>query len=371
MTLVIFVALLIATLIPIAVLVAVRKVDKYQTGAFRFVLGSFIWGVLAYFMAAQINPRLVDLGIADYNSLVRFYAPIIEEILKVIIILILIRRADFTYFVDGAVFGFAAGIGFAVVENYEYVLASPNAAVLQAVARVISTNLMHATATGSLGIALGLARTERFGKKMRLALSGLIVAISIHMAYNNLVSRVNSGLLLLYAAIAGIGGALFIASVIKRGFRREQAQMLESLKNVGGITAQEASAVKQVDQMKKFLAPVVEKFGSEKAQQAEKFIRLQAKLGILTKSAASFAESGNEKMSLSTEKQIETLREEMNAIRRQVGTYCMLYLRGTFLQESTPLWSHLQSIIEERAKAPRNPNAPSLWGNLDTKIKTE
>ena len=367
----IIIALSIATLIPLVVLIFVRKVDMYETGNFHFVVSSFIWGLIAYFIAAQINPLLVAQGIADYNSLVRFYAPIIEEILKVIIILFLVRQAAFTYFVDGTVFGFAIGIGFAIVENYEYVLATPDSAVFQAVARVISTNLMHATATGALGIALGQARMERSGKQILLIFSGLALAIGIHMAYNNLVTRVNSGLLLLYAAAAGIGGAGFIYLVIKRGFQNEQKQMEENLTKEAGITAQEASAVQQVDQMKKFLAPVVEKFGSDKAQQVEKFIRLQAKLAILRKSAARFAEIGDEKLYQSTEKQIGTIRKDMDEFRRSVGSYCMLYLRGTFLQESSPLWGRLESLIEERAQTQKKSNGPSLWGSLDTKLKTE
>jgi len=367
----IIIALSIATLIPVVVFFLVRKADAFETGNLRFMVASFIWGITAYFLAAQINPSLIDQGIANHDSLVRFYAPIIEEILKVLIIFYFIRQASFTYFVDGTLFGFAIGIGFAVVENWEYVLANPNSAVFQAVARVISTNLMHATATAALGIALGQARMQRSGRKNILILSGFLIAIGIHMAFNNLVTRVNSGLLLLYAATAGIGGAVFIYTVIRRGFQSEQKEMEENLNKEEGITAQEASAVQQVDQMKKFLAPVVEKFGSDKAQQVEKFLRMQAKLAILRKSAARFAEIGDEKLHHSTDKQIETLRTEMNGIRRSVGSYCMLYLRGTFLQESSPLWGRLQGLIEERAKAPRQSNAPSLWGNLDTKIKTE
>ena len=371
MTPTIVIAFLIATLIPIAVLVFVRKIDKYQTGTLGYVPVSFVSGMIAYVLAAQINPWLMNQGITDYDNLVRFYAPIIEEVLKVLIIIYLVQRGDFTYFVDGAVFGFAVGIGFAVFENYEYVLASPDSAMFQAIARVISTNLMHAAATGSLGITLGLARTQRFGKKISLVLSGLVIAIGIHMAYNNLVTRVSSGLLLLYAAIAGIGSAIFIATVIKRGFRSEQKQMAETLQNVGRLTVQEVSAVSQVDQMKQFLAPTEKMFGRKKAQQAEKLIRLQAKLGILTKSAASFAEIGDEKMRLSTEKQIDALHKDMEAIRNQAGAYFMLYFRNIFPQTGSPLWDNLQNIIDDRTKAPRNPNTPSLWGNLDTKIKNE
>ena len=365
------IALTIASSVPLLFAFLVRKLDFYATGNSKFLVASGIWGIIAYLLAAQINPLLISMGIADYNSLVRFYAPISEEILKVIIIIFFIRQADFTYFVDGAIFGFAVGIGFAIIENFEYVLGSPETAVMQAVGRVLSTNLMHATGSGVLGIALGIARLKRTSSRNLIILSGLILAIGIHMAFNNLVTRVDSGLLLLYAAVAGFSGAGFIVFVIKRGLKNEKSDIEERLNQEEGITAQEASAVQQADKMKQFLAPVAEKFGSKKVQQIEKFIRMQAKLSILRKSVASFDEIGDEKMRSLTEKQIETLRKDMNILRRDVGTYCMLYLRGTFLQESSPLWGRLETLIEERASVPRKANAPTLWGNLNTKIKSE
>ena len=69
------------------------------------------------------------------------------------------RRPKFTYFVDGAIYGFAIGIGFAVFENYEYIAGS-SAALNTAIGRVISTNLIHATASAIIGIAFGLARFQ-------------------------------------------------------------------------------------------------------------------------------------------------------------------------------------------------------------------
>jgi len=47
-------------------------------------------------------------------------APIVEEVFKSLILLYLVRRANTTFFVDGAVYGFAAGIGFAIAENMLY-----------------------------------------------------------------------------------------------------------------------------------------------------------------------------------------------------------------------------------------------------------
>ncbi len=365
---VMIVALLIAVLVPLLFAYIVYKLDLYETGAFRDILISFIWGFLAYIIAAQINPAMVKMGIVSHDTLVRFSAPVLEEILKGLILVYFIYQASFTYFVDGAIYGFAAGIGFAVLENIEYVTGNPETAMIQAIGRVISTNLMHATGSGIIGISLGIARFDKSKRRLLIFLSGLALAIAQHSIFNNLVTRVTSGLLLLYAAIAGFSGAGFIAYMIRRGLREEKRWIEEKLGHEDGVTTQEASAVQQLDQMQKFLEPVVEKFGLEKASQVEVFLRMQARLGILRKTLEKFIESGEEKLRQATEIQIEKLRSEMNETRQQVGAYCMLYLRGTFLQESSPLWGRLQNLIQERSEAQKQSDAPSLWGALNTKI---
>jgi len=365
------IALTIAVLIPILFLYIVHSLDLYRTGAFQYIFISFIWGLIAYLIAAQINPVLVNNGWVSYTNMVRFSAPILEEILKGIILLFLVRLAAFTYFVDGAIYGFAIGIGFAIIENFEYVLGSPETAVIQAVGRVLSTNLIHATCSGIIGITIGIALFDRSTRRALTILTGGALAMGIHIAFNNLVTRSNSGFLLVYAAIAGFSGAIFIAYMIFRGLKEEKEWIEKNLSAEAGVTAQEATAVQQLSSMRKFLAPVADKFGPEKATQIEAFLLKQAKLGILRTSLAKFAELGDEKMHQSTVKQIENLRTEMDDLRRQVGTYCMLYLRGTFLQEASPLWDRLQTLIEERPIQPGGGKGSSLWGALDTRIKNE
>ena len=362
------IALLIATLIPLLFLYIVRTQDLYGTGAFRDIAASTIWGLIAYIIAAQINPLMIKMGIVSYDNLVRFGAPVIEEILKGIILVYLIRQASFTYFVDGAIYGFAAGIGFAIIENFEYVLGNPETAIIQAVGRVLSTNLMHATGSGIIGISLGIARFDKSTRRLLIFLSGLALAMAQHMVFNNLVTRVTSGLLLLYAAIAGFTGAGFIAYMIRRGLSEEKRWIEEKLGHEDRVTSQEASAVQQLDQMQVFLAPVVEKFGFEKASQVETFLRIQARLGILRKTLEKFTESGEDNLRQATENQIEKLRIEMDETRKEVGAYCMLYLRGTFMQESSPLWNRLKQLIQERSESQKESNAPSLWGALNSRI---
>ena len=365
---IVIIAILIAIFVPFLFSFTIYKLDLYGTGTFRNIIISGVWGVFAYLIVAQINPAMVDAGLVTFDNMIRFSAPILEEVLKGIILIYFIYNASFTYFVDGAIYGFAAGIGFAIIENFEYVLGNPETALIQAIGRVLSTNLMHATGSGIIGISLGMARFDKSTRRMLIFLSGLALAMVQHIIFNNLVTRVTSGLLLLYAAIAGFAGVGFIAYMIRRGLREELDWIVDKLENEDQITSQEVSAIQQLKDSQKFLAPVAEKFGIEKASQIEKFLLAQAKLGILRKTRDKFAESGEEKFQEATELQIENLDAEMNEARQQVGVYCMLYLRGTFMQESSPLWNRLEDLIKERSQSQNKNNAPSLWGTLNSRI---
>jgi RsiW-degrading membrane proteinase PrsW (M82 family) len=150
-------ALLIAFSIPLVFLFIVYKLDLYKTGNYGNIAFSLAGGIAAYGIAFMVNPWMRDYGLVTRDTLVRFSAPILEEIFKGLILLYLIRRPSFTYFVDGAIYGFATGIGFAILENFEYILGSPETALSLAIARVLSTNLVHATGSGLIGIALGVA----------------------------------------------------------------------------------------------------------------------------------------------------------------------------------------------------------------------
>ncbi|HNT55888.1 MAG TPA: PrsW family glutamic-type intramembrane protease, partial [Anaerolineaceae bacterium] len=186
-------AYIIAAAIPALVLYIIYSRDLYKTGAFRFVALSFIAGVGVFFLAAKINTLVLNLNLLNREGVIRYSAPVVEELLKSLILLYLVRRIDFTYFVDGAIYGFAAGIGFAIIENFSYISAAQNAALGVAISRVISTNLVHATASAVVGIGLGLARYERGWKKLVFGLGGYLIAILLHSFFNNMVTRVSGG----------------------------------------------------------------------------------------------------------------------------------------------------------------------------------
>jgi RsiW-degrading membrane proteinase PrsW (M82 family) len=353
-------ALVVAIVIPIVILFVIFMQDRYGTGNFRYVVLSFLCGALAFGVAAVINRLLIGNDVFERLTVLRFVAPFEEEILKGLILIYLIRRPNFTYFVDGAIYGFAAGIGFAVVENFDYVFGAASALDV-AVGRVISTNLIHGSASAIVGIAAGLARFSRgSGRSLRL-FAGLVLAILLHTGFNNLVTRVASGWLLVYAAVVGVTAFAAIWMSIQRGLADEKAWIEETLGMTDRVTASEAAVVHRISELDDILKPLALRFGDEKAGQIEKFLFMQARLGILRKTLEKLPD---EDLLQATRLEISRIRQEMDDARRSVGWIVMMYLRSIFPEEDVSLWGSIEGVIE-RHIASRPPSQGSgMWDKL-------
>jgi RsiW-degrading membrane proteinase PrsW (M82 family) len=359
-----FIAAIIATAIPLVVLSTIYKLDLYSTGDFRFVLFSFFWGGLAYLAAAKINVAMMNLGWVTRTQMLQLTAPPTEEVLKSLILIFLVRRSKFTYFVDAVIYGFAIGIGFAIFENYEYLLGHSETALSVAVGRVLSTNLIHASSSATIGIGLGMVRFQPGLRKILYALSSYTVAILFHLGFNNLVTRLNSSLLLLYAAVVGFSGTIFIVTVIRRGLREEKRWIEEKLGMSDRVTTSEAAIVNRWKDSKLILTSLKLRFGAKKTAQIEQFLLAQARLGILRKTLEKIPD---EKTRTSVREEMAKVRQEMDQARRDVGTYCMIYVRDIFPENNNVLWGKLESAVETSRSAPAG---GGMWAALERQTQT-
>ena len=362
------IALAIATLIPLLVLVVIRALDLYQTGAFRIVLLCLAWGGIAYAGPYFINRFVYFRGLVDIEDLPRYFAPVAEEILKALILIYLVRRTSFTYFVDGAIYGFAVGIGFAVFENYEYILQNPYAGLGTAIARVLSANLMHASASSLVGVTLGLARFRRTAGHFGLLLGGLLLAMALHSLFNNLTTRPEiPGPVLVYSTVIGLGGVGAVAAVIFRGLAEEKAWIAEKLGMADRVTAQEVKVVQRLEDIQEVLAPLKKHFGEAKAEQIEKFLFAQARLGILRKTLEKLPD---ERMRQAVEAQMSDMRLEMEKTRRLVGSYCMASVRLLFPPETSPFLNRLQATMQARANSGQSSgDTAAQWQRMEDLFK--
>ncbi len=338
---IIFISLGIAFFVPLIFLVIVRRFDLFGTGKFYFNLVTLAWGIIAYLLAAQINPYLIDSGWATRDQVVRIAAPFIEEVLKSLILIYLVQRADFNYVVDGAIYGFGAGIGFAIIENYEYVTGHPEIALSVAIARVFSTNLVHATASGVIGTALAFRRGDSTWRGWLFLLGGFVISILFHMGFNTMVS---AGTFLIFAIVVGFIGVGIIYFTIKRGMNVQKTWVVEKLDDINRVTKNEVKALSTIEKLDELLKPIAIQFGNEKVGKVKEMLRKQAEIGIKLKLLDS---TPSESKRNEIDKVINDLRNDMEILRKEIGSYCMMFVRTVYMDNEIKIWDTINLRIAE------------------------
>ena len=358
---IIYPAILLAVLFPIAFLAFLGSQNMYRTGKFQYHLLSMGWGIIAYYVAAYINSTIYQNGLADRDQIVRFVAPIVEEILKCLIVLYLIRRKDFVYIMDGILYGFGAGIGFAVLENIQYLTAAPAGIALSlALARVFSTNVIHAAGTAIIGSALGYSRLANDSSRIFIPLGGLLFAIGAHAGFNHLV---NSGAALVFAFIYTGVGVFIISLIVRYGLRKASIDIQNSISMRDSITANEAALVNRVRTLDETLEPLAKYVSPEDIEKVRDFLILQAQLG-LQRNNLNKAQNASLRDGISQE--IESLKKRIDEVRHDLGAFCMLQVRGLFPENNIPFWA----ILEQRVPATGTGRAGGgLWANLENRTK--
>jgi RsiW-degrading membrane proteinase PrsW (M82 family) len=357
----VYISLAIAFTVPVLYLFIIRRYDLYKTGKYQFNLATLLWGVIAYLVAARINPWLVNAGWVSRDIEIRVIAPILEEFLKSLILIYLVQRADFNYVVDGAIYGFGAGIGFAIVENQEYVMGHIEIALAVAVARVLSTNLVHATGSGMIGVALAARRADPSWKSWALILLGYGFSMSFHMAFNTMVS---SGVFLVFAIVYGFIGAGLIWFAIRRGMHAQKVWVGEKLGAQDRVTKSEAVVVRRIEDLQELLTPFGEKFGTDKVPLVEAMIRKQAEIGIKRK-LMDTTPGENKRREIG--EIIHTLAGEMDVLRKQLGPYCMMFVRMVYLEQDGRVWDAIGTRIAESSTGQKG---GGVWDLTTERIKT-
>ena len=111
---------LVALLPVLLFLAALRALDSFKLVLLRAVALTVAAGAAAAGLGYLLHGALLERWPLDIATLSRYVAPLTEELLKgaIVVALVLTRRIGFL--VDAAIFGFAVGTGFALVENLHF-----------------------------------------------------------------------------------------------------------------------------------------------------------------------------------------------------------------------------------------------------------
>ena len=172
----------------------------------RLVLIALAWGMFSTLPASLLNDigaRLLDVNqnaLLDDNVafgrpefiLVSIVAPIVEELLKPIGLLFVMKRLRTPY--EGVLYGVACGMGFAIIENMLYELFiliwhGSDAWTINAFLRGIGSTVLHAVGPAAVGYAVAYAnQMERpMAKYVGLA---YVFGIVMHGLWNSIATVV-------------------------------------------------------------------------------------------------------------------------------------------------------------------------------------
>jgi hypothetical protein len=290
-------------------------------------------------------------------------APFVEEVFKSLVLLYLVRRANTSLFVDGAVYGFASGIGFAIAENMLYLSrVDQDTGVVLGTIRAFISSVGHGSMTAIVGMAVAGFPLGRVKHPLLAWVVGLTVAISLHLAYNNTAFHTFAFGQTGYLALAAIAfsALLLVGAAMMWGLRLERRRLRKALGMQVGVSKGEAMLVQSIDDLDDLLAPVEERYGEVKREQVANALLLGAQLAMKQDQIRT---TKDPELRAELTPQIAELKRELKQARHDVGIYIMSFVRSIMPKTTWSLWAQLSQSL-----AKLGPPSTNIWNMLGAKL---
>jgi RsiW-degrading membrane proteinase PrsW (M82 family) len=241
-------AVLAGTMVVFGYLVVIWWLDRYEREPFWLTLLVFAWGGVGGtslgcccslpFAISAIAMAGEAAGDAIGTVLV---APVVEEITKGLVFLILIPTRHLDNETDGLIYGAATGLGFAAVENIMYAVAfaedGTGALLLLVLIRTLFSAIVHCISSGLLGMSIGYACHRSGAARWFLwPALGLAAAVLNHAVWNGLATLADlealgeaSPLLFLLAILIVVAAAAGMFGLTQYSLYREHRAIRKHL----------------------------------------------------------------------------------------------------------------------------------------------
>jgi protease PrsW len=309
-------------------LAALVALDSYKLVRLRTVLGVLACGMAAGAVCYWVNGLALGGLPIEFRTYTRYVAPLVEEFVKALVLIGLIRTHRVGFLVDAAICGFAVGTGFALIENLQYLFRlAPDAGLGLWIVRGFGTALMHGGASAIFAVS-GIALLERAGG-WRAFLPGFAAAVVLHSAFNHFFSPLVSTLavaaalpLLLYAVFARSERAL--GEWLGKGFDAD-AEML-ALISSGNLSD---------SPLGRYLHTLQDRFHGPVLADLLCYLRVHTELALRAKGILLMRESGFE---VPVDEATREKFTELEYLERSVGKTGLLALRPLLHMSQKDLW---------------------------------
>jgi len=306
--------------------------DSYKLVRLRFVIAIVACGVAVAGASYLVNDQLLGHVDIDFKIFTRYVSPIVEESLKGLVIVALIRAHRIGFLVDAAIFGFAVGTGFALVENTYFLKIVEDAGIGTWIVRGFGTAIMHGGATAIFAV-MGLAMLEAApGAQLRVPalVPGLGVAIALHSAYNHMLTSPRAATLIALFSVPALLYLVFqrsekaVGEWLGQGFDAD-TEMLELI-NSGKLSD---SPVGQ------YLHTMKDRFRGPVVADLLCYLRLYTELALRAKGILMMRENGFE---VPVDEPTRAKFEELSYLETSIGKTGLLAIQPMCHMSHKDLW---------------------------------
>jgi RsiW-degrading membrane proteinase PrsW (M82 family) len=181
-------AKIVVSLLPVILFLSLLMIfDSFKLVNKKSIVKTIGLGGVAALLCLGINNWLIsqfNISFADYT---RYGAPAVEEIVKALLIIYLIRSSSIGFMVDAAIFGFAVGTGFSIVENAYFLWSRTDLNIFIWLLRGLGTAVMHGATTAIVAVVSKYLSDRLGAARIYVFVPGLLVAMLIHSIFNHLL----------------------------------------------------------------------------------------------------------------------------------------------------------------------------------------
>ena len=309
---------------------ALVLLDSYKLIPLRAILLAVAAGSVAAVAGYAVNSWLRPALALDLAHFSMYVAPVVEELLKAIYVVWLIRRSKVGFVADAATYGFAVGTGFAFVENVLLLQSYPSATIWAWIVRGFGTALMHGGTTAIVAMMTRTLQKRATGFHPKAVLPGLAAAMLLHSLYNQFLVSPLLATALIVLVLPSIMVVLFQKS--ERETRTWLGTGFDMDQELLRVTRAGAVSDTPVGQ---YLKELRTSYPPEIIVDTMCLLRLRAELGVRAKGMLLLREAGFE---AAADPSLPAKLQEMRYLERSIGRTGMRALKPFIQISSQDLW---------------------------------
>jgi RsiW-degrading membrane proteinase PrsW (M82 family) len=318
-------------LLPVSCFLAVLVwLDSYKLVRIRWIIATIGLGCVAAGLSYGLNNLGLRLLNIEFVTYTRFVAPVLEESLKAAIIMILLRHHRIGFLVDAAIFGFAVGTGFAILENLFYLQMIPETRLSTWIVRGFGTAFMHGGATAIFAIISHATVGQRAALGAVAYVPGFVIATIAHSVFNHFFFSPILNTLAVLIALPVLLVIVFqqsersVADWLGSGFDAD-TELLHMI-NSGEFSTSKVGV---------YLHSLKEKFEGPVVADLLCYLRLHIELSIRAKGLLMMRESG---FTNKTGEETKAKLEELKYLEKSIGTTGKLAIKPFVRMSREDLW---------------------------------